>query len=53
MKKSFPRYNSPEYNNASFTELNGLLQRGAFSYAYKDYLPTGSNVIGGRFIIAI
>lgn len=51
--KSDPRYKSEKRKNAIEEEIQGLLQSGAFAFVNKNIIEKNSNILGGRFILAI
>eukprot|EP00171_Calliarthron_tuberculosum_P016379 IDg16379t1 len=53
IKKGDPRATSPEMRAAISKEIQGLINRGVFKIVLKQEISEDSNLMGGRFVLAI
>lgn len=52
-QKSYPHYNSKASCEAVKKEINGLLDRGSFTFVQTNQIPNNANEPGGSFTHAI
>lgn len=48
-----PRQDEPEFVKAKLKEIEGLAEQGTYEVEWKEDVPKGSNVLGGRFVLCI
>lgn len=53
LKPNDPRGYSPEFVAAKKKEMDGLLRRGTWKVVLRDEVPSGANILGGRFVMSI
>jgi Reverse transcriptase (RNA-dependent DNA polymerase) len=53
IKKNDPRYNSPGVQEAMRREIEGIVDKGTWAVTVSSEVPTGANILNGRFVFII